>query len=89
MKKSKRWIALASAAALTGLLVVGGAVAANGDRNDPLVTMSYLDKTVIPEVVSRVEEKMVPKQKELKDSFDKQIDAYKKELRPPACSSFL
>lgn len=79
MKKSTRWIAFTSALALTGVLV-GASVAANGDQSDPLVTMSYLDKVVIPQVISKVEGNMVTRQSELEKSFQDQIAQYKREM---------
>lgn len=80
MKKSKRWVALTSALALTGVLVVGGAVAANGDANDPLVSLSYLNKVVIPDVVQKVEEKLFPRQQELEQDFANQVNDYRQEM---------
>ena len=80
MKKSKRWIALTSALALTGLLLVGGAVAAGGDANDPLVSLSYLNKVVIPDVIERVEAKLGLRQEELKQELAGQVDSYRNEL---------
>ena len=79
MKKSRKWTLLASALALTALCV-GAAVAGNGDENDPLVTLSYLEQIVIPDVVSQVETKAEARQEELKKSLDEQIAAYKKEI---------
>lgn len=79
MKKTKRWIALTSALALTGVLV-GGSVAANGDANDPLVTLSYLDKVAIPSVVSQVENNMILRQNELTKNFSNQVSRYKSEM---------
>ena len=50
MKKYRRF--LPAALALT-LLCSGAALAATGDKNDPLVTLSYLEQTALPGVVSR------------------------------------
>ncbi len=80
MKKSKRWAALASALVLTGVLV-SGSVAVNGDQNDPLVTLSYLDRVAIPKVVSQVEANMALRQKELDKSFADQVAKYKAEMQ--------
>lgn len=79
MKTSKRWAALASALVLTGVLVSGSA-AVSGDENDPLVTMSYLDRVALPKVVSQVEDNMVVRQKELEKSFADQVAKYKAEV---------
>lgn len=79
MKKRKKWTVLASALALTALCV-GAAFAANGDQNDPLITLSYLQQTVIPDVVSQVETKSMARQKELEQTFSNQITQYKQDV---------
>lgn len=68
--------ALAFTAALLG---TGAALASGGGQTDPLVTLSYLEQTAIPQIVSQVEEKTAAKQKELAQSFSDQIEAYKRE----------
>ena len=79
MNKSKKWVALCAALALT-TLCGGAALAATGDKNDPLVTKSYLDQTVIPNVVSQVEAKAATRQTELQNTFAAQIEQYKKDI---------
>ena len=79
MKKNRRLIALTSALVLTGVLA-GAAVAAGGDKDDPLVTMSYLDKVVGPEVVSQVEKSTELRQKDLEKKFGDQIGKYQKDM---------
>ena len=64
MKNKGRWIALATALVLTALCG-GAALAASGDKDDPLVTLSYLEQTVLPDVVNQVEEKLDARQEEL------------------------
>ena len=54
MKKYRRIVPAALALAL---LCTGAALAANGDKSDPLVTLSYLEQTALPSVVSQVETK--------------------------------
>lgn len=80
MKRNKRWIALATALTLT---VLGGsaALAANGDENDPLVTLSYLKQVFLPQVVEQVEKDTEVRQKELSQSFATQVDQYKTEMK--------
>ena len=80
MKKSRKWMMLASAMALTALCV-GAALAANGDENDPLVTLSYLEKTVLPGVVEEVEEATEPKLDELEKALADQIAVYEQEMK--------
>ncbi len=79
MNKSKKWVALCAALALT-TLCGGAALAATGDKNDPLVTKSYLDQTVIPNVVSQVEAKAATRQTELQNTFAAQIEQYQKDI---------
>ena len=79
MKMSKKYIALSAVLALS-VLCGGAALAAAGDQNDPLVTKSYLDQTVIPDIVSQVETKAEERQKQLKEDFSAQIEQYKKDV---------
>ena len=85
MKRSKRWIALIAVLALTALCG-GGALADNGDKQDPLVTQSYLEQTVIPQVVEQVEEKAQVRRDELVKSLEEQIGKYKEEVAAMAGS---
>lgn len=80
MNMSKRVTALVSALALTALCA-GAAMAANGDKNDPLVTLSYLEKTALPEVVEAVEAKSTARQAELENALADQIAQYKQEVQ--------
>ena len=81
MKKSRRWTLAAGPAILAALCLGAGVVlAANGDHNDPLVTMSYLDETVIPEVVAKVEENTKVRQQELSTQLAAQIAKYQQEI---------
>ena len=76
MKNSKRWIAAGAALALT-VLCGGAALAAAGGQDDPLITLSYLEQTVIPDVVRQVEEKAAARQDELSKSFSDLIEQYR------------
>ena len=79
MKKPVRWVAVTSVLALSTLLV-GSSLAATGDENDPLITLSYLDQVVIPQVIAQVEEGAARRQTELEKSFTDQVAQYKKEM---------
>jgi hypothetical protein len=70
---------VAPALALTALLG-GAALAANGDQNDPLVTLSYLQETALPSVVSQVETKAAARQTELAKTLSDQIAQYRQEV---------
>ena len=85
MKRSKLWIALIAVLALTALCG-GGVLADNGDKQDPLVTQSYLEQTVIPQVVAQVEEKAQARRDELVKSLEEQIAKYKEEVAAMAGS---
>ena len=78
MKKSKRWTIFVSALALTALCG-GAALAASGDQNDPLVTLSYLNQTVVPDIVKQVETKASARQTELAKNLSDQITQYRQD----------
>ena len=76
-KMRKQWAIRCGALALTALcLGTGAALAAGGDKSDPLVTLSYLNETAIPQVVEQVEQSAAQRQAELEDSFSRQINQY-------------
>lgn len=77
-KPDKRWtIRLGALALSAALLGTGAALAAGGDQSDPLVTLSYLNQTAIPQIVQQVEEKTAAKQRELEQTFTNQINQYR------------
>ena len=66
MKEKKKWMVRAGALALTAVcLGTGAALAATGGQSDPLITLSYLNDTALPSVVTQVEEKAAARQSEL------------------------
>lgn len=72
----KKWmIRLGAGALAAGCLVMGAALAA-GDQEDPLVTLSYLNQTAIPQIVEQVEERTAQRQEELEESFRTQLSQY-------------
>ena len=68
MKKQKRMAAGLLAAVLV-TAAVGSAFAA-GDKSDPLVTLSYLEQTVIPAIVQQAEKAADSKMTALTAEFD-------------------
>ena len=64
MKKPNKTVRL-GAIALSAVLLGTGASLAAGDQSDPLVTLSYLNQTAIPQIVKQVEDKTALRQKEL------------------------
>lgn len=88
-KPDKRWTVRLGAIALTAaLLGTSAALASGGDKADPLVTLSYLNQTAIPQIVKQVEEKTTVRQKELQQSFTDQINQYKKQEGQGPSASF-
>ena len=79
-RMDKRWTIWLGALTLSAaLLGSGAALAAGGGQNDPLVTLSYLNQTAIPQVVKQVEDKVAARQKELEQAFADQINQYKQQ----------
>lgn len=75
-KQNKRWMARLASFALAGVCLCGGALAA-GDKDDPLITLSYLTKTATPEILEQVEQQAEEHQTKLLEKFNAAIDEYK------------
>lgn len=77
MKKlwCRKWAVLALALAV----LWGGSALAAGGEQDPLVTLSYLSQTVMPQILKDVETQTAKRQDELSEEFAGQIDQYKQE----------
>ena len=67
-KTDKRLCLRLGAAALSAVLLGTGAALAAGDQSDPLVTLSYLNQTALPQIIKQVEDKTAVKQKELEQA---------------------
>ena len=79
-KMDKRWTVRLGALSLAAVLLgTGAALAAGGDQSDPLITLSYLNQTAIPQIVKQVEEKTAARQKELEQALADQISQYKQQ----------
>ena len=79
-KPDKRWTIRLGALALSAVLLgTIAALATGGDQSDPLVTLSYLNQTAIPQIVKQVEDKTALKQKELEQAFTDQINQYRQQ----------
>ena len=77
MKKPDKRLSLRlGAAALSVALLGTGAARAAGGQSDPLITLSYLNQTAIPQIVKQVEEQTAAKQKELELNLASQISQY-------------
>ena len=75
MKHLKRR-ALPALLAATLLLGTGAAVATGGDKKDPLITLSYLEDTVIPELLDALSDETKAVNKQLKSDLADQIEEY-------------
>lgn len=78
MNKGRKWIVRLGAVALAALcLTVGVSMAAGeGTQADPLITLSYLTKTVIPAILEQVDGKAESHQQELVDKLDQSVRDY-------------
>ncbi|WP_294700502.1 hypothetical protein [uncultured Flavonifractor sp.] len=81
MKQSKGLVRLISGGLVT-LALVGVAVAAGqqGSKNDPLVTLSYLEDQAIPAILDQVDDKVADKQSELEKKLSAVVDSYVTEV---------
>ena len=71
MKKMGTWKIRLAAFCLAGACLAAGAGAlAAGDQNDPLVTLSYLTQTVLPDLVKSTQDKADAKAQELTTQFE-------------------
>ena len=77
-KLDKRGAPALAAAGLGVLLLASGAAWAAGEQDDPLITLGYLNKVALPQVVEQVEERTAQRQAELEKTFDEQLAS-----RPP------
>ena len=77
--RNKKWRIRGAAIALAGACLFGGVALAAGDQSDPLITLSYLTKTAMPEILEQVEENAEKRQGELLEQFNQAIEEYKEE----------
>ena len=75
----KKWL---RRTALLSLLVVAAVftVAAQGSKEDPLVTLGYLNERFLPQVVEEVTAQAADRQEILQEALQKQIDDYTKDM---------
>lgn len=77
MKKKTNVVrAVVAIAAVLGLAVGVGIAAGEGTQADPLITLSYLNQTVLPAVVEQVDGKAAAYQEELAEKLDQAIQEY-------------
>lgn len=80
--KQKKWPVRLISGGLMTLALVGVAVAAGqqGSKNDPLVTLGYLNDQALPAILEQVDGKVADKQTELEKKLDTVVDGYVKEV---------
>ncbi|OUN22123.1 hypothetical protein B5G34_08810 [Flavonifractor sp. An82] len=80
--KQKKWPVRLISGGLMTLALVGVAVAAGqqGSKNDPLVTLSYLNDQALPAILEQVDDKVADKQTELEKKLDAVVDGYVQEV---------
>ena len=79
--------------ALVALIIVIGAgmfaSAAPGDSSDPLVSLSYINETVIPALTAKLEGMVGDAKSELSDSFDSTLEEFKDSLNAETVTNAL
>lgn len=82
-KKRLRVLAAVLAAALC---LAGVAAASGGTAQDPLITLSYLQQTFLPDVLKQVDQKAADKADELEAALNEAIDGYSDEMEQALAS---
>ena len=67
--------------------LVGAAAAAGGSSQDPLVTLSYLQQVVLPDVLEQTDQKVEDKAAELETALDGAIDDYSAQMEQALAGS--
>ena len=75
MRKNHWGVRLAALllASYTLLLVTAAAVGGAGSESDPLVTLSYLNETFLPQVLGKMDEQLEKRDKELSSKLNEQV----------------
>lgn len=87
--KKKGWPVRLISGGLVTLALVGVAVAAGqqGSQSDPLITLSYLEEKVTPDILSKVDSKVAAKQTELEQKLESVANGYVKEVESKLAAS--
>ena len=67
--------------------LVGAAAAAGGSSQDPLVTLSYLQQVVLPDVLEQTDQKVEDKAAELETALDGAIDDHSAQMEQALAGS--
>ena len=68
---------------LSAALILGASTsfAAVGDENDPLISLSYLQQTVLPSILTQVETNTLQQKEQLSAELSAQISQYKTDMQ--------
>lgn len=83
-KRDKRILAALIAGAVC---LCGVAAASGGSASDPLVTLSYLNQTVTPNILNQVDNKVNAKAAELENSLNQKIASYTSQMEQALAGS--
>ena len=79
MKQNKRRM-IPIMALIVFVLGAGAALATSGDESDPLITLSYLNKVALPQVIEQVETNIAPVQQSMEENLADQVATYRAEM---------
>ena len=79
-QNKKNWKIRVASVGVAVTCLCGGVLAA-GDQSDPLISLSYLTKTAIPEILEQVDKQAEKYQTGLLKNFNAAIDEFKGEMR--------
>ncbi len=84
MKMPNKWSARTAVIAFTTTCLLGGVVVAAtvipGDKNDPLVSLSYFENRILPDLLKDAEGEAEDVRDDMLDDFDDKISDYEKEI---------
>ena len=81
MKHTKTWTVRLAAVLLAGTCTAGAVLAAgSGGESDPLVTLSYLTQTALPQALEQVDQAAAQRQEALQKELDQTAETYRKQV---------
>ena len=82
MRKRESKLVRAVTGVLAALLLLGGAALADGagTQSDPLVTVSYLNQTVIPAILTQIDGKAETYRQQLVDELEQTVQDYSERM---------
>ena len=78
-RQTQRTIRLSALLLAGACLCAGTALAAGGDQDDPLITLSYLTRTVTPDILDQVERQGEAYRTQLLERFNASIEEFKRQ----------